>query len=183
MTYLTFKEYAEHKNVSPPAITYAVQSGRLKECVVENDNGMRFIDPEIADQEWEQNTDKSKLAGGLALKEKYKELTIKKKDTNSEGFDYQYEKARLEKFKADKAELEVDRETRKLLLKDEVEDIWTDFILNSRSILLALPTRMAAQMPSEVQNEVECIAKDCVYEALSELTNYEYVEKKEQDDE
>ena len=71
MTYLTFKEYAKRKNVSAPIITRAVQTGRLKESIIENDNGVRFIDPEIADKEWGQNTDMSKLVGGLAFKEKY----------------------------------------------------------------------------------------------------------------
>lgn len=53
MPLMSFAEYARHRGVSKASVTYAVKDGRIS--IIPKD-GKRFIDSEIADKEWYNNT-------------------------------------------------------------------------------------------------------------------------------
>lgn len=62
---LSFTAYARHRGVTPATVTKAVASGRIS---TERDprSGRRVIDPEVADREWEERTDRAKQEGSKA---------------------------------------------------------------------------------------------------------------------
>ena len=106
--------------------------------------------------------------------------------------DSQYKKhrARLYRFRGDKAEVEA------ALLKGTSHDaasvarVWADMIANSRVKLLALPTTLAAQLEGvDSINERREIISEGVNGALSELADYRpeivtgaYVESRQDDE-
>ncbi len=51
---LTFTQYAAHRKVSKAAVSKAVQTGRI--TVVVDPAGGRFIDPKVADEQWNANS-------------------------------------------------------------------------------------------------------------------------------
>lgn len=53
---LSFRGYAKRRGVSHTAVEKAVKAGRLKRCLLKRGKWIR-IDPALADQEWERNTD------------------------------------------------------------------------------------------------------------------------------
>jgi len=186
MTYLTFKEYAERKNVSAPIITRAVQAGRIKESVIENDNGMRLIDSEIADKEWEQNTDKSKLVGGLAVQKKFKgksKKDIELEETEESDDDtppFHVSRAKKEAYQAKITQLTYEEMAGKLYRDDIVDEVWTNMVAAFRSRMLAVPSRAAQTVTGKTDHhEVEKMIRDLTYEALEELSAYDPDQYKE----
>ena len=81
------------------------------------------------------------------------------------------EKTRLTKAQADKAELEVSELEGKLIPAQLVQETWVDFVANVRAKLLGLPSRLAHQMiATDDYAEAEKLLKDCVFDALNELS-------------
>lgn len=58
MALMGFREYARYRGVSGEAVSKAVRSGRIS--TIQDHNGNRKIDPAIADQEWDRNTNHTK---------------------------------------------------------------------------------------------------------------------------
>lgn len=83
--------------------------------------------------------------------------------------------ARLKKAKADVAELELQEISGELHRAEDVEAVMTDHILLLRSMIIALPGRLAvdvtnAKTPAEA---AEVIRSEC-YTMLNQLSDYEY---------
>jgi hypothetical protein len=53
---VSFAEYARHRGCSRPAVTYAIQDGRIH-SEIDPASGKKVIDLEQADIDWKQNTD------------------------------------------------------------------------------------------------------------------------------
>lgn len=80
------------------------------------------------------------------------------------------QRARLLKARADKAILEVKEKEAGLIDMDEVKIVWANHIVNAKTKLLSMPSKLApilAEMddPAEIQEEV----KRLVYEILNDL--------------
>jgi len=103
---------------------------------------------------------------------------------------YTQHRARLTKAKADKAEVEA------ALIKGTAHDaqavakVWEDMIGNARAKLLALPTKLAAQLEGMTIAERQDAIQSAVSQALTELSNYspevvtgEYIRTHQDDDE
>lgn len=94
-------------------------------------------------------------------------------DSNTaDGQSYEAHRARLTKAKADKAEVEA------ALIKGTAHDaqavaaVWTDMIGNARAKLLALPTKLAAQLEGMTIAERQDAIQAAVAQALTELSDY-----------
>lgn len=82
------------------------------------------------------------------------------------------EKVRETKARADKLEIENQVTAGELTLVDQVQKTWSNYIMNSRSRLLAIPSKLALELsgmndPNQIQDRIE---KE-VHEALKELSN------------
>jgi phage terminase Nu1 subunit (DNA packaging protein) len=85
--------------------------------------------------------------------------------------DLNEERTRLTKLQADKAELELQEKEADLISTDIVKSIWTDYVSNVRSKLLALPSKLGhLTQAAETYAEAETLIKEAVYECLEELS-------------
>lgn len=80
------------------------------------------------------------------------------------------QRSRLLKARADKAILEVKEKESALIDMDEVKNVWANHIVNAKTKLLSMPSKLAPILaeiedPAEIQEEV----KRLVYEVLNEL--------------
>ena len=89
---------------------------------------------------------------------------------DGKAYDYEAERARLTKAQADRTELEVRELRAELVRMPVVEQHWQSMVASARARLLALPSRIAAQIagPDRLQ-QVQDKAQALVYEALAEL--------------
>lgn len=91
------------------------------------------------------------------------------KNTNSG--DLNEERTRLTKAQADRAELELQEKEGDLISSDVIKTIWSDYVSNVRSKLLALPSKLGhLTQAAESYAEAEAIIKESVYECLEELS-------------
>ena len=102
---------------------------------------------------------------------------IGKLTVNTDGIshDYDEERARLTHHQANKTSLEEDVLRGKLIPAETVETVWGDMVSAFRAKILSLPTKTAHMMLAvEKLSDAEDILKDVVFEALTELSEYEH---------
>ena len=119
---------------------------------------------------------KSGKRGGLDLNEnriryiRYLRSLARGKTTGSG--DLNKEKTRLTKAQADRAELELQEKEGELISTDLIKTIWSDYVANVRSKLLALPSKLGhLTQASESYAEAEAVIKEAIYECLEELSD------------
>jgi phage terminase Nu1 subunit (DNA packaging protein) len=101
---------------------------------------------------------------------RYLRSLSKGKNTNSG--DLNEERTRLTKAQADKAELELQEKENELISTDLIKTIWSDYVSNVRSKLLALPSKLGhLTQAAETYAEAEAIIKKSIYECLEELSD------------
>ena len=96
-------------------------------------------------------------------------------DPNSvDGGSYEAHRARLTAAKADVAEIAAAIAKGQAHDAGAVESVWTDMLMNCRSKLLAMPTRLAPKIRKETDLAVvKDILETAVNEALAELAAYD----------
>lgn len=93
------------------------------------------------------------------------------KGRSANSGDYNEERTRLTKLQADKAELELQEKELELISTDLIKTIWTEYIANIRSKLLALPSKLGhLTQAADSYAEAEGIIKEAIYECLEELS-------------
>ncbi len=93
---------------------------------------------------------------------------------SEDGQSYEAHRARLTAAKADVAEIAAAIAKGQAHDAGAVEAVWTDMLMNCRSKLLALPTRLAPKLRKETQlNSVREILETAIHEALAELASYD----------
>jgi|TARA_Y100000033_G_scaffold37382_1_gene36388 phage terminase Nu1 subunit (DNA packaging protein) len=94
------------------------------------------------------------------------------KGRNTSSGDLNDERTRLTKAQADKAELELQEKENELISTDLIKTIWSDYVSNVRSKLLALPSKLGhLTQAAETYAEAEAIIKESIYECLEELSD------------
>lgn len=118
---------------------------------------------------------KSGKSGGQDLDDcrvryiRYLRSLSKGKNTNSG--DLNEERTRLTKAQADRAELELQEKEGELISTDIIKTIWSDYVANVRSKLLALPSKLGhLTQAADTYAEAETIIKEAIYECLEELS-------------
>ena len=100
---------------------------------------------------------------------RYLRVLARGKNTNSG--DLNEERTRLTKAQADRAELELQEKEADLISTDTIKTVWSDYVSNVRSKLLALPSKLGhLTQAAETYAEAEAIIKEAVYECLEELS-------------
>ena len=93
------------------------------------------------------------------------------KGKNTSSGDLNEERTRLTKAQADRAELELQEKENELISTDLIKKIWSDYVANVRSKLLALPSKLGhLTQAAESYAEAEAIIKESIYECLEELS-------------
>lgn len=109
---------------------------------------------------------------GLLL---YRETKKKNQwDTGEDAGDYETHRARLTAAKADVAEIQAAIAKGQAHDAGAVEAVWTDMLMNCRSKLLSLPTRLAPKLRKTSDlAKVKDILETAITEALAELAAYD----------
>jgi phage terminase Nu1 subunit (DNA packaging protein) len=110
--------------------------------------------------------------------------------TEGEPDGYTQHRARLTKAKADKAEVEAALIKGTAHEAQAVSAVWSDMVANARAKLLALPTKLAAQLEGMTIAERQSAIHTVVLQALTELSEYspeaitgEYIRTRRHEDE
>ncbi len=83
------------------------------------------------------------------------------------------ERALLTKVQRETAELELAAMRGEMHRSEDVMTVWTEQIVNCRSRLLAIPTKLApALFEAETAADIQVALKAAIYEALDELAEY-----------
>jgi phage terminase Nu1 subunit (DNA packaging protein) len=94
------------------------------------------------------------------------------KGKNTSSGDLNEERTRLTKAQADRAELELQEKEGELISTDLIKTIWSDYVANVRSKLLALPSKLGhLTQAADTYAEAEGIIKEAIYECLEELSD------------
>lgn len=150
---LTLTAYAKRRGVSVKAVSKAVKAGRLKESVGKDRAGRpSIVDADLADVEWEANSDPSTAPATLK--------------TGS----FQAARTRRESLLAETAELKLRRMRGELVEASEVERHLVDVFTRCRTKLLAIPSRARQQLPHLTAGDVGMIER-LVREALEDLAD------------
>ena len=102
---------------------------------------------------------------------------------NKEARTLEGERTRLASAQAEKTELEVEVIKGNLIPADTVEETVNSMVSAFRARMLSLPTKAAPLvLPLADLTEAESIIRDLVYEALTELSNYDPENYRKKDD-
>lgn len=82
-------------------------------------------------------------------------------------------KTRLTRAQAEKAELELAEEKDELHRATAVMSVWAENVINAKTKLLAIPSKMAPQLVGLSAAEVEAALKKEISEVLHELAEYD----------
>ncbi len=89
-----------------------------------------------------------------------------------ENLSPQAERARLDRARAELAELELSRRRRELIPVDEVAQAWSEQVTIAKNRLLSLPSRVSSDvLRLKTQRAIENALKDAVIQILTELSN------------
>lgn len=174
MTKMTFSEYAKHRGVSAPAVTQAIQKGRIVAHV--DENGRRYLLAEEADEQWMQRTDSERgvPAQQRARAEEAEEATqprAQQPAADNPNIPPLYQsKAIKEAFFARAAKLKYETDMGKLVPAEEVQRRWLSIVSLARTKILGIPSKTRQRSP-EMTNEQYAILEDVVRESLEELAD------------
>ena len=134
------RAYARHRGVTPAAVRKAIKSGRI---TVVGGN----IDPNLADSQWQANTDESKPRSSVARTPTAPPAHIVDLPARAQGspetLTFAKARAARETFEARLKELDLKIKTGKLIPIDEVRVAAFNTNRRARDLLLAIPDRVA----------------------------------------
>lgn len=191
MALLSFAAYAKRRGVSPATVTKAVASGRIS-TQVDPRTGRRAIDPEVADREWDERTDRAKQEGSIAYQKQRRRGDAAPTDDDvqpenptteaspappslsesSASAALALSKARREHYNAELARLAFEQKTGRLV---EAEEVQRQAFATGRIVresMLNLPDRLAAMLAGETDpRRIHALLTDEITKALEALAN------------
>lgn len=184
--WISCSQYAKRRGVSRMSVSTAIASGRLSKSVVRvgPHNVPKICDPDLADREWEANTDPVKrvaAAGNDPAAWTVRPAVVA--DDPSDEIDDQPEPAaaagrdlasiatsteRLKAAQADIAELKRDEARGVLITASSVRAEWTDLLSQVRTKLLGIPSKVRHAIPTLSATDVVVI-ENLIRDALEDL--------------
>jgi len=155
------REYARHRGCSHVAVIKAIQSGRITA-----EGGL--VDPEVADREWEANTDptrkpkKARSASAVAA-------------IPGRVPPFVESRAKRESYLADLAQLQFKERRGKLVSADDVRIAAFNAVRGARDMLLAIPDRLAPIIAAQTDaREVHAMLLGEIRRVCDELSNAKF---------
>jgi hypothetical protein len=169
---LSLRAYATMRGDSPEAVSRAIKGGRLVKSVTYVDGVPKIADPALADQEWEDNTDRSRAPDAVKAKAAARAAGTPPSDeaaaADSAASGLAGASAREKHWRALTAELKYRQAAGELVSAAEVQAELTNVFTTCRTKLLGLPSKLKQRFP-ELSVEVLAGVDDVVREALEEL--------------
>lgn len=158
---MTLTDYAKRRGVSIMAVSRAAKRGRLRDCVERNESGRvtGITDPELADKEWDANSDYTDAPQRLEAQ------------VNADGAPATTlaEAALAGKFwQAKLAELKFREAAAELVPAKDVETKLVNVFAQCRTKLLGIPSRMRQRDPSLSATQFT-LFESLIREALEDL--------------
>jgi phage terminase Nu1 subunit (DNA packaging protein) len=166
---LSLRAYAERRGVALSTVQAAIRTGRIS--TVPGPGGEPKIDPEIADREFEANTDPSKQGrkenvGDLIAKENARAVKSDS-DHGSATNDYMKWRARREQLNAQLKELEYEQKSGKLVNAEEARREFFKIAREARDAIMNIPERISGQLAAETdEHAVRMLLKTELTRAL-----------------
>ena len=150
---LSANQYARHRGVSPGAVLAAIRTKRLLKSVDRLGTAYQ-IDPDLADAEWNENTDQNR--GYPAQVKKVEEQVAEKVEepgpseaVATRPISYAEARAQHERFKARLAELELEQREGKLVEAEAAKKEAFRIARLVRDAMLNIPDRVSAELAAE----------------------------------
>jgi hypothetical protein len=171
---LSLRAYARRRDTSVESVRRAIKRGRLKASLVLVNGKPQIGDPDLADREWQANTDYSKAPG--SVREEADRRAVAGRDTPSETPTSDAEEpltltqatAEEKRWKAKLAELEYAKKSGELVNALEVEHSLVDVFARCRTKLLGVPSKAKAALPHLSHADVVAIDR-IIRESLEDL--------------
>lgn len=147
---LSFRAYARRRGVTHAAVSKAVTEGRIT-AGTDKETGKRYIDPAVADPQWEASTDQAKQAGSAAVATKKRESDVMVGDLE-EGEEgpatstYMLNRSRREHFQARITEINYLERAGQVVSADAVKKQAFRAARLAREALLGIPDRLAPEL-------------------------------------
>lgn len=162
------------------SVSVAVRDGRLSRSVVRDEHGQpKIADPDLADREWEANTDvvkRANAAGGVLAPSRSAPPRVVADELEPEAKQFDEDGAetigsatqRLKAAQADLAELKFKEAAGELVPARDVEARLVNVFASCKTRLLAIPSRARQALPHLVTADMAVI-EGLIREALEDL--------------
>lgn len=161
-------EYARYRGVSQEAVRKALKAGRI--TGLPDEKGRVRIDPDVADIQWEKNTDPKQSARVNAPKGAARGgAPVKGAQGNDDGGFYWDARSRREMADARRAELELEKLEGTLVERKQVEAAASRIGRLLRDSLMGVPSRLAPELAAKDDvGEVEKALTDAIRGVLED---------------
>ena len=160
---LSIRGYARHRGVAESAVRKAITQGRI----TKGKNGK--INPKIADQEWNKNTDPAQIKAEVV--EEKPDYSQNSAPNSISGPSYQQSRAIKEAYGAKLLRLQFEKESKKLISTDDVKVSAFNAARMTRDRILNIPDRVIPQLVGKTDIfEMKEILKAELIKALEELS-------------
>lgn len=180
--WISCSAYAKRRGVSKMSVSVAIASGRLVKSVVRvgPNNVPKICDPDLADREWEANTDPVMRAAAFGnAPEAWHAPNVKPLETDGETDEPEVQRAesmpevatstaRAKHWDAQLRELKFKEAAGELVLAAGVERRVAEAYTNVKTRLLALTTRLRQSIPHLTADDA-IVIDAAVREALEDL--------------
>jgi len=166
---MSLAAYGRRRGVSTPAVSKAVTDGRLRDSVTRVRGAPKIADPELADREWDANT-QPRVDHMPAAPAPAPGAAPGPADYHASRALREAAAARRETAQAELAELELAERRGELVPAEAARnDVIAAFSL-VKTRLLAVPSRVGQRLP-HVAAEVVPVVDELIREALEELAS------------
>ena len=141
---LTISAYAKHRGVSQPAVSKAIQAGRI---TVVMQSGKKLIDPEVADIQWAKNT-RLRLTDIGEEKQSAPFPHPGVSDIESKVYDIKAARAKREHHEANLAEMREREKAGQLLEADRVQKAATSAGALLRNAMEQIVSKVSSRVAS-----------------------------------
>lgn len=174
---LSLRAYARRRGVSPEAVSKAIMSGRLRACVVQVNGQPKIGDAEIADREWEANTQpRIDYPPPTAVRQGADDEEREGLPPGVPPYDIsravrEFHAARREGALADVAEIERDEKRDELVPVDEARAYMIEKFTIVKTKILGVPSAVGQKLPHlalEVMPVVDSLLRSVLEELAAE---------------
>lgn len=174
---LSLRAYARRRGTSAPSVVRAIKRGRLQKSLVYVDGKPQIGDPDLADQEWAQNTDLTKAPSAVKQQAAQRQVGVTPPplstvtevgSTVPDGLSLADAAAEEKRWKARQAELDFRREAGELVNVEAVTAMYVEEAIRVRTKITAVPNKLKARAP-ELSHATVRILDDLLRQALEEL--------------
>ncbi len=165
---MSVRAYARRRGVSAPAVLNAIKAGRLRASLVSTPGGMKIADPDLADREWDENTDLSRAPGYVRARAEGRGDEAPAPPSGDQPLSLLEASAREKEWKARLAELEYNERTGQLVDAVKLEAKLVEAHTRARTKLLGLPAKMKTAIPALTRADLVTVDR-LIREALEEI--------------